>query len=388
MFNKSKIRVAILIGQLGFGGAERQLYYFLKHSDRGLFNYHVLVLNSRKPHTYDDAIRELGIDIRQLPETCTGISQRSRMLYREIKDMRPDIVHSWSFYANPYAALVGVLARVPVCLGSMRNEPLAATISRLHPIHRWLAYRSVLGIVTNTKLAADQMLEIGLAKKSVFLVYNGIEISEAQDIRSTSQIDLSKYGIRSDSQVIGTVGNLQRCKNQEMFIKAMDRISLQLPDVHGLIVGRPLANEPGVQDKLEQQISELGMSDRVHLAGFREDVPDLMQRFTVFCLTSRSEGMPNVVMEAMAASCPVVSTRVGDVPEVINDGENGLLVESEDADGLANAIQLLLNDADLAKRMEVEGRHTIEQRFSCQEMAQNMENVYIRMLKAQGIKGD
>jgi glycosyltransferase involved in cell wall biosynthesis len=137
-----------------------------------------------------------------------------------------------------------------------------------------------------------------------------------------------------------------------------------------------------MREQLQALIDELGLSEKIWLTGVRDDVPALMRRLSVLCLTSRSEGMPNVVLEAMAAACPVVATRVGDVPEVIQDGTNGFLVDSEDTEGLARVVVKLLRDAELAERIGAAGRATVEQRFSCQRMAQEIEQVYLRALAA------
>lgn len=380
MSGNNRVPIAILIGQLGLGGAERQLYYLLNYGNRELFDYHVMVLNSRKPYDYNQAICSLGVQVWQLPESCLGILRRTYYLYRLLRQIRPRIIHSWSFYANPYAALTGFLAGVQIRLGSLRNEPFSPFTLELHPFYRWLAYRSVSELVVNTKLAADQLEEMGYPIEQVSLIYNGVELPDLSSPSSGSTVDLSAYGIGPEHRVVATVGNLRGNKNQEMFIEAMARVLPQFRDVRCLVVGRPMPDEPSMYDQLENRVHQLGLSDKIHLTGIHEDVPQLMRRFAIFCLTSCSEGMPNVVLEAMAAACPVVATRVGDVPEVIKDGENGFLVDSEDAEGLAQVVARLLRDAELAERVGAAGRATVEQRFSCQRMAQEIEQVYLRAL--------
>lgn len=377
-----RIRIVILIGQTGLGGYERQLYYFVKHNNKALFDYHVIVLNQSKHFTYDEAMRQTGIKVWQLPSSCVGIPRRTVYLCRLLRQIKPVIIHSWSFYANPYVGVAGFLARIPVRLGSLRNEPRYRGSGRLPFLYRWLAYRSVSGLVVNSRLAAEQLGKMKYPAGRIHLVYNGVEVSDLSTSSDPSDIDLSAYGITPEHRIVATVGNLQRRKNHRMFIDSMARILSQFPDVRCLIVGQPVPQEEHMHEELQAYISQLGLSEKVHLTGVRNDVPQLMRRLSVFCLTSRSEGLPNVVLEAMAAACPVVATRVGDVPEVIQDGVNGFLVDSEDVDGLTRGVVELLSNPKLAAHIGAAGRASVERHFGCSSMANNMEKVYRQALAA------
>jgi len=373
---QNKIRVAIVIGQTGFGGAERQLLYFIKHSDKERFEYHIIVLNSRKPHTYDNALREQGATVWQVPSNCRKFPRRIWYLSRLLRRIRPLVAHSWSFYANPYVGIAGYLTGIPVRLGSLRNDPDAESIRKAPPFLRWLAYHSVMGIVVNTRRAAEKLTGRGLSLGQVHIVFNGYDFIE----QVAPDCDLSVYGIGTEHRVVATVGNLQKCKNHRMFINLMSQIVHNYPDSRGLIIGRELPGEPHIRKQLEAYIIEQGLPDYVHLAGFRDDVPRLMSRFDVFCLTSYSEGMPNVVLEAMAAARPVIATRVGDLPYIIKDGQNGFLVDIDDSDHMARIVQQLLEDQTLAARIGSAARETVQARFSCMRMAHDMETVYLETL--------
>jgi glycosyltransferase involved in cell wall biosynthesis len=161
-----------------------------------------------------------------------------------------------------------------------------------------------------------------------------------------------------------------------MFIESMAKVVENHNDVVCLIVGRPLAQEPNAAETLKDRIETLNLENKIILMGFRNDVHLLMKRADIFCLCSRSEGMPNVVLEAMAAGCPVVSTNVGDVSYVIQDEKNGLLIRSEDRKALTGAVKRLLDDPDLSERLRKSGRETIEKAFSCEQMAREMETNY------------
>ncbi len=372
----TRIRIAILIGEVGLGGSERQLTYLLKHRDRSRFEYDVIVLNQSCGLTYDHAIQALGVELRRCPESTRSVWQRILWLARLLREIKADVVHSWSFYANPYAVLSGWMAGVRVRMGSLRIQPDARCEAALPPFHRWLAYRSVDGLVVNSRQTLEQVQTKGYRVRHVYLVNNGIELPQARERARKIDIDLTMFGITDVHRVVGTVGNLRARKNQRMFIEAMSRILPHFPDVRCLIVGQPVPTEPDLPAQLQDQIHQLGLADRIILTGGREDALLLMQRFDVFCLTSYSEGTPNALLEAMAAGCPVVATPVGDVPHIIQAGENGLLVNIDDAGALAEAVSRLLTDVDLAERMGRSGRRTVEEQFSCSLMASAMERLY------------
>ncbi len=377
-----RIPVVMLIGQTGFGGSERQLYYLLKYGDRERFEYHVIVTDRSQGPTYDKKIRALGVKLWRLPRSCERRLQRILYLFRLLRKIDPLVLHSWTFHLNPYAGLVGLMAGVPVLIGSQRGTSRSPAQQRMHPVVRWLCYHTVSRQVVNSDLVIDEMVARGYPREKIHYVFNGVELP---DLGALPSPDLSAYGIRSETEIVGTVGNLRENKNQRMFVRGMVALLSRFPDVHGLIVGKTVPDEPDMKRELKSLIDERGASHRIHLTGGRSDVPALMQRMSVFCLTSRSEGLPNVVLEAMAAACPVVATPIGGVPDVIQHNKNGLLVNVDDHTAMTDAVENLLRRPGLRSQLGTEGRKTVASRFGCKRMANTMESVYLDALSSQGL---
>jgi len=232
----------------------------------------------------------------------------------------------------------------------------------------------------NSKALVDELTVANYPKSRICLVPNCVEISAFEKPKDFAVSDLSPLGIHAHHRVVGIVGNLRRDKNHLMFVEAMSSVLPKFPDVQGLIVGQPIAIERELPDLIESTIRKAGLGGKIILAGFRNDVPALMHRLSVFCLASNCEGMPNVLLEAMAAACPVVVTQVQGAKELISNGVNGLLVNPGDVRGFADAVETLLKNPDLAEKLGKAGRKTIENRPGCEQMALQLTNLYIREL--------
>lgn len=375
-----------LTGELGHGGSERQLFLLLKHLDPQRWARHVVVFNPTSYPVYNDALRRLGVTVWELPREVRGIPRRLLWLVRLLRRLRPRVVHSWTVHDNAYAALAGLLARVPLRWGSLRGSLHSDALRRMPAIFRWLCLRGVGRLVVNSQAIAGQLAAAGYPAARVSVLANGVELGDLGNPADRDEPDFGDLGIPPGAPVAGIVGNLRRVKNHLLFVRAMAQVLPAFPDARAVIVGQPLPSEPHVAAELEAEIARLGLGGRVLLAGFRGEVPALMRRFTVLCLSSHSEGLPNVVLEAMAAGRPVVATRVGGVPELVRDGVTGLLVAPGDVEGFAAAVRRLLAEPDLAARLGEAGRELASGEHSCAAAAATLGGLYLDALAARGIQ--
>jgi glycosyltransferase involved in cell wall biosynthesis len=183
------------------------------------------------------------------------------------------------------------------------------------------------------------------------------------------------FGIPPHAPVVGTVGRLSEVKRQDVLLKAFAR--LQLPEVapHLIIVG-----DGPLKDDLQQLAVALGVEDRVHFAGYQAHPERYLGAMNVFALTSRSEGMPLAILEAGAAGIPVVASRVGGVPELIQDGMTGLMFESGNDVALAARLTELLADPALMRRMGKAALDCVRSGFDLSVMAENYQRHYVDLL--------
>ncbi|MCH9647225.1 MAG: glycosyltransferase [Deltaproteobacteria bacterium] len=370
-----RIRLLHLVNHLGLGGTERQLFLALKHLDRQRFENHVVVFNQSQNVVYDDELASLGIRVWTVPPSCRGVPRRSAFLFRLFRQLHPQVVHSWSFHDNPYSGVIGRLAGCPVRWGSLRGSLLSPGLQRLPWLLRALALHSVSAQISNCHALRDQLEAAGVPARKLLVLPNCVERAE-----ENLPVDLSAAGIAANDLLVGIVGNLRRVKNQLFFLRAMARLLPHRPEAKAVLIGQPIASEPDMPQRLEQEINRLGLGKRVKMLGFRSDVPQLLPRLAVVCLTSHSEGMPNALLEAMAAGRPTVAVRVGGVPEVVRHGTSGLLVEPGDEAGFAAAVGQLLDDEELRRRMGQEGLRLARQEHGCAVIASRLGKLYEQAL--------
>lgn len=368
---RSKITLVFLIGFLGYGGSERQLYLLLRHFDLSQFQVHVIVFNPSPNQTYEEPLRRLGISIWNIPVSQKGIIGRLRFLYPLLRRLQPTIIHSWTFHDNVYAGLVGWLIGAKVRWGSLRNSYYAQEVKKLPALYRWLSLHAVQKIVVNSTALQKELITIGYTPQKITVLPNCVQIS-----LDKVAADLSELGITSRQPIVGIVGNLRPQKNLLLFVEGMAQLLPHHPQAMGIIVGQPVPGHDGVVQEIQEAICRHKLEKRILFTGFREDVPALMHCFTLLALTSHYEGVPNVIMEAMAAARPVIATAIGGVPDLIRHGENGLLIPPNNPQAFAQAADFLLTHPEQAQKMGQIGKQRVIEQFSCPQIAHQLQNHY------------
>ena len=220
----------------------------------------------------------------------------------------------------------------------------------------------------------EACLSVGVPAKNCVLLENGIDASEYSRRQTVAEAKAA-LGLPAAGLVIGAVGRLSGEKGFDVLIRSVHALVARGLDVRLVIVG-----EGGERANLEGLIRELQLGDRVRLAGWQADVRGYFEAMDVFALSSLREGLPNVLLEAMALEVPVVSTRVNGVPRLIQDGRNGFLVNAGDRDGLTTALAGLLTNAALREVFRTAGRRTVETRYSFATRMHRLARLYNELL--------
>lgn len=293
-------------------------------------------------------------------------------LRRFIRSEKVDIAHTFCESANLWGGLVAKLSGCPVLISSRRDMGILR-----RPKHRF-AYRLLNPFVDQVQAVSSAVRnwairEEALDPKKIITIPNGIDIDEVDRVQKIS--DLRRMlGLAEDSRLILTVGNLRRVKGIDVLIRAAHRVCREDPNAVFLIVGGyPDSRYCG---ELKRLVEELSLTSHVHFLGECRNVQSLLHSCDIFCLLSRSEGMSNALLEAMACALPCVVTAVGGNIDVIDDGRTGFVVPSEDPDGTANRILQLLQHPDHARAIGRAGREAITKRFSAAAIVNELARVY------------
>jgi len=360
------MRIMYVIATLDAAGAERQLVHLATGLDRSRFSPFVCCL-TRGGELLEAKLRSADVPYCVLRKPFKFDLRVVLQLMRRMRELRPNIVHTWLFTANAFGRTAALLAPVPHIVASERNVDEWKTCVH-RAIDRWLARRSDM-IVANAQAVREFCIREGIAPEKVCVIPNGIDVGRFGAARDEAL--RRSWGARADSFVIGTVARLSEQKGIDVLIEAFARVASTEERARLVIVG-----EGEHEAKLRGQAAATGFGERIGFVGFERDVPKALASFDCFVLASRWEGLPNAVMEAMAARCPVVATDVGGTRELVRTRQTGLLVPAEDAAQLADAIREIMQHPGLAASVATNARKLVESEYSVRRMVEATEAAY------------
>lgn len=365
-----RVRVLQVIPSLEVAGAEMMVTHLARALDRARFDVTVLLFFDPAGSPLARMLRDENIPVVALGK---GLGFDLTTFWRfecAMRRLKPDVVHTHLgvvHYVLPSLAIRRRVARVHT-LHILAEEEAA------FPLANRLAVRcGIRPVAIAEAVAASARRFYGI--ESPRIIPNGIPIAKCDAATEPRDSWREKEGIATSEFVFVNVGRLMEQKNQRLLIHAFARVCEDVRAVTLLIAG-----EGPLRRDLEESARELGVAARVRFLGLRQDVPSLLRAGDAFVLSSDSEGNPLCVMEAMAASLPVVSTAVGGVPELVENGRSGLLVDRGDAEGLAAAMRATARDPGHARAMGDAGRRRASERFDVAVMAQSYEALYLEEL--------
>jgi L-malate glycosyltransferase len=376
-----RIRVLFVVGSFTTGGAERHLIELWRRMDRGAFE--VAVACFRREGGFLAEALSLGWPVVDLSVgrriyDARGAAAFARLVH-VVLGFRPDVVHGYLFGPNLFAALAGRLAGVPVVAVAKRNLDAFET-PRQVGMER-LAHRMATHVTAVSEAVADSVVALGVPRERITVIPNGVDAARFADGPSVEE---ARCELGADgSPLVGSVGCLAARKDYGTLLAALARLAESGASFRAALVG------DGVERAaLAAQAEALGLAPRLRFLGERPHVERLLPGMDVFVLSSREEGIPNALLEAMAAGRPCVATAVGGTPEVLRDGETGWLVPPSDPAALAGALADALARPDEARRRGAAARRAVREGMSIEAMARRHEEFYRRALRDRGAWGE
>jgi glycosyltransferase involved in cell wall biosynthesis len=345
-----------VIARLNMGGPALHVAYLTAGlQERGYDTTLVAGSLARGEDSMEFVSRELGIEVETLPQLGREIAplrdlQATLRLARMIRRTRPDILHTHTAKAGAVgrvAALVAGDARPAIVVHTFHGHVLRGYFGPLRSrafglLERWLA-RATTALVAVSPEVRDELVRLGVAPRSKFTVVRlGIELGERIAEQNGREQTRRELGVPPDCFVVGWIGRMTAVKRTGDVLLAFRRLRDQGVDACLCLVG-----DGPDRDALERRAHELGIMKRTLLLGYQEDVAPFYAAFDAMVLPSANEGTPVSAIEALAAGRPVVATRVGGIPDVVRDGEDGFLVEPGAVDDLADRLARLARDPEL-----------------------------------------
>ena len=369
------MKVLQLINTLSTGGAEMHLLTLCRYLKRQ--NVEIVVACLRE-HVKDS--RSLRLDFEEEDIRVINLQADSRYdslflsrIARVLKEERPDIIHTHL----PRADVAGAFARV--------FHPGLVWVCSVHAIYsedwsgRWslplfnLLWRRADIMLCISHAVREWLVGRGVPQDKARVIHYGIEPEKF----SESRVNLREQWGLNDNAVVGSIGRLEPRKGHDLLIQAMPELCMRVPSARLLIAG----HDPcGYGVTLRRLIDRLGLGEKLRLVGFQTDVVSFLNALDVFAFASSSEGFGQVVIEAMAAGKPVITSKIAPLTEIVADGETGLLVESGSPQSFASAIAQLLIDPMERHRMGARGRERVTKSFTAERMTQETLLLYENLL--------
>jgi glycosyltransferase involved in cell wall biosynthesis len=326
---------------------------------------HEVTLVCQRGGTLEERARGAGLGVRPVsfrgdlwPPAVLGLA-------RVVRETRPDVVQ----LHDPHAVSTGLLA---VALAGRR--PLVATRRvdfRLRGRWSRRKYAACHRVIAASRAIARVLEEDGIPAERVRVVYEGVADRPAQP---GGRAVLAGLGVPEDAPVVGNVAALAEHKDHATLVEAARLVHARQPDVRFVILG-----EGEMKSELRARIRDRGLEGVVLLAGFRSDLDRLIPAFSIFCLSSRLEGLGTSLLDAMAFGVPIVATAAGGIPEAVADGVTGRVVPTRDPEALSAAILAVLSSAERGA-MGAAGRRRYEERFTADRMVDETLGVYQELL--------
>lgn len=374
---KNKINLALLWSK--YGGNVTSVNDLILGLDKERFNAIFIYLSG---YGIDkDLIEKAGFKVLYLSKIKRIKRFRISILLKLIRILKEhdiDIIHCHAHKATTYGTIAAIFAHSPVVAAHVHR--LGRTRNFKRKVLNFLLFRKINRIIPVANSVKEDILKNNwfLSAKKLTVLENSVEYNRFANISISKQAAKQMLGMPADALVAGTVGRLVPTKGLPYLIKAFSKVKNQIPQAHLVLLG-----DGRLKPELEEQAVNANCQDSIHFLGHRNNIEMLLRGMDVFVLSSIAEGMPRVILEAMAAKVPCVATKVGGIPEIINSNDVGFLVQPGNPEELARAMIGVLNmpENKLEKLIE-RAQNRVKQLYSHEVVREKLRNLYEREFEA------
>ena len=340
-----------------------------------------VLVNSPSEGQFCDILREKGVKIYHLDTTRSFNWLSAVKMAQLIKKEQVSLVHAHAPFAGSIiSSLAGKLAGVPVIIHAHLQDALSSNYfirSYQNMMNYWTSRKCCDAMIAVSHQVKDALITEGFDSRKFHVVHNGTPVN-TQQINTKIRSELN---IPEDIPVVIHIGRLCKSKGQHLLIQAAANLYQLGQEAVYLVVGKDLEQDGAYLNYLKDMAQELGINKSVHFLGHRSDIPQLLALSDLLVLPSYTEGLPLVILEAMAAGLPVVATPVGGIPEAVIHQETGFLVPVEDVRALGDAILRLLQNPHFMQEMGNKGLGMVQKDFSVEKMCKQVFDIYEKVLR-------
>ncbi len=368
---RERARLLFLVDHLVAGGSELQLVALLRGLDRERYDVHLAQFRESDPE-----MRDIDVGDTEVVRLHRSRRYEPSLLYRLVSLMRRlkvDLVYTVLSTADIWGRVAACLARRPALVTRKGTVLSGGDRENYEAMFDRLLRPFTDAVIVNSRMGLEDLIRARRADGDrAVVIHNGTDCERFSPLTPEERRRArEELGIPQSGLLVAGAGRLSEEKGWETLIGAVARLPRQGErEVYWLIAG-----DGPMRKLLEEHIARHGLSGRLRLLGFRRDVPSILGAADVVVLPSHREGIPNVLCEAMAMARPVVATRVGGIPELVEDGRSGLVVEPREPQALADALGALLADPHARERLGGHGRQRIVSEFSLERMVNETDRV-------------
>jgi glycosyltransferase involved in cell wall biosynthesis len=377
------VKVLKFLNHFFIGGTERQFVHVANGLDPSKFDVEIGCLKQAGP-LLQSLRPEMPVHLYPVRTSFYHFqSVLSQLrLAQDIRKRRIDIVHTYGWYPNIFAIPPSWLSARPFRIASIRDAGAYMTPIKIRALKVACALSD--RVLANSAAGKDWLAAQGVKDQKIVLIRNGIAIPEQTRQTAESGGIRKEFGIPQEAPLCACIGRVVSGKGIDFYLRAARILADQGRDVRFLMIGA-VSVETNYKSEMEILARELNLDGRVIFTGQRQDVAAILREVDIVVHPSLTEGLSNVILEAMATGLPVVATRTGGNPELVQDGKTGILVPVENEGEIARAIARMLDDPSMARAFGEAARSRVIQEFSIGHMLGKMEDLYLGLMEQRAL---